>query len=317
MKICPTCRRTYDDDGLNFCLEDGSVLTFTADAAPTVVMHQPRSTGPSPGEGIRTSWDAQDAGAYSMQPKKKSSKAWVWVLGILGLVVILCGGGVAGFFVYVASIANTNVAVNTSKGSTSNTSRSNTFTSSSPSPSPSTPTEIQEVDLASHVRKDSIYGTTEFKDGELLMASKEKGYYYVLVTPDDYQTEAALTRVTVRNVDNAATDLGYGLIIHSDTTPLERDYAFLIDSNRRRFRVVRHEPQDEITVTRWRNSSLINPGSAENTIEVRDRGGKIEFYINGQLATTVANKLGPTRGVPGLYVGDGAKIGFKKLEIAK
>jgi hypothetical protein len=253
-----------------------------------------------------------------MQPKKKSSKAWVWVLGILGLVLILFGGGVAGFFVYVASIANTNVAINTSKGTNSTNSRSNTFTSSSPSPSPdTTPAEVQEVDLASHVRKDSVYGTTEFKDGELLMASKEKGYYYVLVTPDDYQTEAALTRVTVRNVDNAATDLGYGLIIHSDTKPLEKDYAFLIDSIRRRFRVVRHEPQDEITVTPWRNSSLINPGSAENIIEVRDKGIKIEFYINGRLATTVANKQGPTRGVPGLYAGDGAKIGFKKLEIAK
>lgn len=26
MKICPTCKKTYDDDGLNFCLEDGATL---------------------------------------------------------------------------------------------------------------------------------------------------------------------------------------------------------------------------------------------------------------------------------------------------
>ena len=30
-----------------------------------------------------------------MQPPKKSSKAWLWVVGILGLVVLLCGGGFA------------------------------------------------------------------------------------------------------------------------------------------------------------------------------------------------------------------------------
>ncbi len=26
MKICPTCKKTYDDDGLNFCLDDGATL---------------------------------------------------------------------------------------------------------------------------------------------------------------------------------------------------------------------------------------------------------------------------------------------------
>ena len=50
MKICPTCRKTYADDGLNFCLEDGSVLTFAGPAPEaTVVMNPPRPTDPSPG----------------------------------------------------------------------------------------------------------------------------------------------------------------------------------------------------------------------------------------------------------------------------
>jgi hypothetical protein len=41
MKICPVCRKTYSDDGLNFCLDDGSVLTIPAsDAPPTMVMHK-------------------------------------------------------------------------------------------------------------------------------------------------------------------------------------------------------------------------------------------------------------------------------------
>lgn len=327
MKICPTCRRTYDDDGLNFCLEDGSVLTLTSpEAAPTVVMNQPRTTSPSPGGEIRTSWDAQNQGAqtpgaYSVQPKKKSSKAWLWVVGIFAILILVCGGGAAGFFVYVASVANTNSGTNTTRGTnSSNTRTSNTFTSSnssSPSPSPVETGSAEELDLQDWVKEFSVWGTTEFKDGEFLMAARQKGYYYVLVAPDEYSTKGAVTRVTVRNPDDSNSTLGYGLIFHSDPTPLTKDYAFLIDAKRKRFRVVRHEPEKETTVTAWSNSNAISPGTAENVLEVRDKGEKIECYINGQLATTITNKQGPTDGVPGLYSGDGVKIAFKKLEIAK
>lgn len=320
MKICPICRTTYDDDGLNFCLEDGSVLTFTSpEAAPTVVMNHPRVTSPSPGPGVRTSLDAQNAGSYSLQPKKKSSKTWLWVLGIFGLLILLCGGGFAALFIYVASVANSNSISNSTKGTTNSTNtKSNTFTSGTPNASPgSTTAEAREVDLAELVKESSIYGKTEFKDGELLMASNEKGYYYVLVLPDDFKTEGARTRVTVRNPDDADSDLGYGLIFHSKTTPLESDYAFLIDAKRRRFRVVRHEPEDEITVTPWTSSTLINTGTAANTLEALDKGDKIELYVNGQIATTITNKRGPKTGVPGLYSGDGVKIGFSEMQIAK
>ncbi len=317
MKICPTCRRTYDDDGLNFCLEDGSVLTFSSadSAAPTIVMNHPRPTNAPANAGGQTSWDVQNA-SYPMQPKKRSSKAWLWVVAIFGVLFLLCGGGFAGFFYYVSTVANKNVA-NGSKGIT-NTTKTNTFSSTkTPEPSPEDlATSVQEVDLSKHV-KVSIYGTTEFKEGEFFMAALQKGYYYVVVSPDDYKTDGARTRVVVRNADLADSDLGYGLIVHSDTTPLEKDYALLIDSKRRRYRVVRHAPDDEITVKPWTSSKLVNEGSAENTLEVRDKGETIEFYINGQLATTVPNKQGPKGGVPGLYSGDGAKIGFKKLEIIK
>ncbi len=317
MKICPTCRRTYEDDGLNFCLEDGSVLTFSPrDAAePTLVMNQPRPTLPTADGGIEKTWDVRNANP-TMQPKKKSSKAWLWVAAIFVVLILLCGGGFAGFFFYVASVADRNA--NGSKGVTNtNTARTNSFSNKSPEPSPGeVAASVQEVDLSKHV-KVSVYGRTEFTDGEFFMAALEKGFYYVVVSPDDHKTDGARTRVIVRNPDLSDSDLGYGLIVHSDTTPLENDYAFLIDSKRKRYRVVRHEPDDEVTVKAWTNSSLINEGSAENALEVRDKGQTLEFYINSQLATTVANKQGPKGGVPGLYSGDGARIGFKKLEIVK
>src|SRR5829696_1791 len=103
MKICPACRKTYTDDGLNFCLDDGSILTLSNDQTPeTVMMNQPRFTDPNTAAGnqpgIQSTYGNQ--AAYSMQTKK-SSKMWIWVLGILGLLLVLCGGGGVAFFVYV------------------------------------------------------------------------------------------------------------------------------------------------------------------------------------------------------------------------
>jgi hypothetical protein len=40
MKQCPTCNRTFPDDSLRFCLEDGSPLSLTNDPDATLVMSQ-------------------------------------------------------------------------------------------------------------------------------------------------------------------------------------------------------------------------------------------------------------------------------------
>ena len=155
------------------------------------------------------------------------------------------------------------------------------------------------------------------KDDELLMGSKQKGFYYVLVAPDEYGTDDADTRVTLRNVDNASGSLGYGLIFHSSPTPLQQDYAFLIDTKRKKYRVVNHAPQKESSVVNWTTSSAIKDGSAENTLEVRDMDDKIDLYINGTMVTSIKNTFGFAGGVPGLYSGDGVKIAFKDFEVRK
>ncbi|HKP67898.1 MAG TPA: hypothetical protein VJV05_01365 [Pyrinomonadaceae bacterium] len=315
MKICPTCRKTYDDDALNFCLDDGSLLNIAFDdsAAPTIAMHQPQPTIPSQGRpSMQPGWGPPSTAPHSMQPPKKKSRGWLWAIGILGLVVLLCGGGVAGFFVYVASVADDKPRVASNSNDWHSNTPGNSSTNSSVDPS-----RVQSIALDEWAKQTSSWGTNEFKDGELYMATREKGNYFVIVAPEKFKTEKVTTRVTVRNADNVDSGLGYGLVIHSDSTPLQNDYAFLIDSKRKRYRVVKHDPENEIAVVPWTTSKLIKDGTSDNVIEARDKSGKIELYLNGELATSFTNKGGPTGGVPGLYTGDGAKIAFKKLEIIK
>ena len=97
MKICPQCRKTYEDSNLNFCLDDGSALNAIEQAAPTVMMPGAGETGTQPA-APQTQW--QTPMQQAQQPRK-SSKAWIWVLLILGVLALLCGGGVVGGFLFL------------------------------------------------------------------------------------------------------------------------------------------------------------------------------------------------------------------------
>jgi cytoskeletal protein RodZ len=271
--------------------------------------------------GAQPGWNTPQQ--YSMQPPKKSSKTWVWVVLILGVVVLLCGGGFAGlvFIGMQAENNKTNLATNKTAPPPVSNKSSNTFSASNStttqSSTTSTRTDLETVDLAPWVKEFSAYGNTEFTNGEFIMSSKKKGFYYVLVAPEEYKSEKADTRVTLRNVDNATGSLGYGLIFHSNPTPLQQGYAFLIDTKRKKYRVVHHLPQDEKSVVTWTTSTAIREGAEENTLEARDLDDKIELYINGTMVTSIKNLYGYAGGVPGLYAGDGVKVAFKNLEIRK
>src|SRR5436190_14673847 len=124
MKICPRCQRTYTDDNLNFCLDDGVVLQQTAAEPPaTVFMNQPQPTDPRPvapsQPGFQPAWNTAPQ-PYAMQPKK-SSKTWIWVLLVLGLVVVLCGGGLIGVILVASRMGNDVVANGTNSSNGTNT----------------------------------------------------------------------------------------------------------------------------------------------------------------------------------------------------
>jgi hypothetical protein len=111
MKQCPRCRQTYSDDGLNFCLNDGELLTGFAqepsspryDDSPTVVLDQSRVTNP-------TNWANAGSPPAAWQPqgmqgtpfathvagakKDQTLPTISLVLGILSVVMICCYGGI-------------------------------------------------------------------------------------------------------------------------------------------------------------------------------------------------------------------------------
>jgi hypothetical protein len=111
--------------------------------------------------------------------------------------------------------------------------------------------------------------------------------------------------------------MGYGLVFHSNPDPLVDDFAFLINTKTRKYRVVTHKPGKESTVVAWTTSPFIKDGTQENILEARDQADKTDLYINGQLITSVKNAAAYKNGVPGLYSGDAARIAFKNLEIKK
>ena len=325
MKVCPRCQKTYSDENLNFCLDDGAVLTpsnpVDNSIPATVFMNPTRPTDPPQQfgnqSGAQPGWSAPPP-QYSMQPPAKKSKSWLWAVGILGGLMLLCGGGFVGLVFYGASLDNKNSnrsVANTSNYNSGVIVKNKSVVNSTSNSSPDYSTN--KIDLAGWVKGDTDAGYTEFTDGELLMNSKKKNFYYVVMALTTDKTENATTKVTVRNVSEEKTNLGFGLVLNSNPKPFVQDYTFLIDSEGKKYRVVRHTPGDEIAVVGWTRSTAIKDGSDENILEVRDSNGTMNFYINGEFIRTVSNTDGYSGGIAGLYAGDAVQVAFSAMEISK
>ncbi len=301
MKVCPTCKRNYADDLLNFCLDDGSVLTTAGNPSNEVYLNQARPTAVTP-PTPRTA-EMNYASAPAPVPAKSSRRGGMWAIGIFIALIVLCGGGAAFFGILVANAPDDN-------------SNENVGTNNRNDSRPDVPkTGAHKVNLSewAGVRED---GTLQANGAESVMWSKLKGHFFVMVAPQKFSTVGSNTSLTVRNINDENTSIGFGLVFHSDVKPLKQDYAFLIDSKRKRYRIVKHANLKESDVVKWTTSSTIKDGDAKNTIEVHDLSGMMEFYINGSKLTTIRNELGATSGVPGLYAGDAIKIGFSDLTVS-
>ena len=144
MKRCPTCNKTFTEEHLSFCVEDGTPLidVAAADDEATVVRSAPAdsSTGASGSAGGSRERDAkpyQPPGSYippgsSSEGKRRS---WPWILGILTLVfVVFAGLGIAAAVLIPrllqASRVNSNLNANVEKRGSNLNSNTNTGTNS-------------------------------------------------------------------------------------------------------------------------------------------------------------------------------------------
>jgi len=91
MKQCPVCQTTYTDDSLQFCLEDGATLSFSA-TSPT---EQPTQQFPAKTNPIRVNI-SQDSfptivdhpKIVEPEPKKKEGSGYNLIIGLVGGFII-------------------------------------------------------------------------------------------------------------------------------------------------------------------------------------------------------------------------------------
>lgn len=111
LKRCPTCNKTFTDQNLSFCIEDGTPLvpadTSGDDEAPTLIL---RSAGDadSASEGASSSEGAvpayQPPGSYvppgsspNVSAGQNKRRSWTWIVSILVIVLLAFAGlGFAG-----------------------------------------------------------------------------------------------------------------------------------------------------------------------------------------------------------------------------
>ena len=114
MKRCPTCKRSYADDTLRFCLEDGTELSIvrTGDD-PHRTEKFPASVTQAAHNAVRV--DIPPSGSTSQapatQPPKSRSIVLPILIGIVALavIVVVAAVGLLGVFYYVGSRDNTTV----------------------------------------------------------------------------------------------------------------------------------------------------------------------------------------------------------------
>jgi len=339
MKTCPSCSRSYTDDALNFCLQDGTPLVIEADLPSETTRYSvPRETNPPPTEMYRPNPPVQPA-PISNQPyqpqymplpqytpmpmarQPRSNAVW-WILGGLAVFVVLSIGAV----IVILAVASMSAEPNNNRFEANantpnrnlNANRSNTNNSNANSIANLPASFTDDFSTQKWGTGSSAYGNIWYADGEYHMKSKEKTYFVMYGPSNDYDTENARVRVTVRSVDGISPVSGYGLVVHGASSPEEKlkDYGFLIyTAENPKYEVVLHKGGTETALVPWTTSSIIRSGTSPNQIDVRIKGTQLSFYINGQYATSITDTANFRRGRAGFYASDAHEVVFDDLQI--
>jgi len=137
VKRCPTCNKTFTEEHLSFCVEDGTPLidARVPDDEATVVRPAPAdgetaASGSPSAPRERDSKPYQPPGSYIPPGSYGEAKrrTWPWILGVLVIVIVFAGLGIA-VVVRIAKVASayrdlekraSNSNVNANSGTNSN-----------------------------------------------------------------------------------------------------------------------------------------------------------------------------------------------------
>jgi len=259
--------------------------------------------------------------------EKKSNALW-WVLGALGIVAVMGIGLVVVLLVLASMGGNTNDSNSNRIANANTNSNVSPNTNASPSLNANANARDAGANLPANFSDDFsqtkwgagkfAFGDIWYTNGEYHMRSKERTFIVMYAPSNDYSTKDATVKVTARSVDGSVPSNGFGLMVHcaqSKTKQLE-DYAFLIYPDEEpEFEVVMHKDGNQKTVVERTKSSAIKSGSSRNQLEVRVKGSDLEFYVNGQLVTTISDTENYKGGRAGLYTSDVVEVAFDDLEI--
>ncbi|MFV0389985.1 MAG: hypothetical protein ACK5NT_14680 [Pyrinomonadaceae bacterium] len=288
MKICPKCKKEYADDSLNFCLDDGSLLSVY-EASPT----------PQP-----------VAATVPAEPPAGKSKRTVFiVLGILLGVGFLCTLGAFG----VVTIQQ--IYYKNSNTTTTGSTQSEKEIDSLPTSEDGRKLVIS-INFEDWKVENSGDITASHINGKLVLNTRQE-FYYILLSQGLVNRNATV-RVSATRMDSQTTPFGYGLVVFSDPNSIaENDYSFVIRADKKDFRIVRHLNRTENVIVDWKKSNAIKSGESENLLEVRSNMDKVFFFINDVQVYAIREFDGKLDGVTGIYTSGTAHIGFSNLEYFK
>ena len=126
MKNCPACKQNYDDETLNFCLEDGSILTSLVDEVETrlsfrplendsivtrVSNYNPKSTNPT--QVLPTQQPLKIQTEYIQNQTKLKTNSKLWLVGA-GIFVCVISVGLVAFMIFINTMktSDSNVLAN-------------------------------------------------------------------------------------------------------------------------------------------------------------------------------------------------------------
>ncbi len=162
-----------------------------------------------------------------------------------------------------------------------------------------------------------------YRDGMYIMQHSPADQFIANYGPEGsagYVTNGASTvSVTAQALDSKPPQYGYGLVLHGGITNGKNlnGYAFLIDTGKKpQVSIVELRNSALTYIVKPKSAPMVLTGDAENNLEVKIDGKKMDFYVNNELAASITDK-GDLQGRVGFFTSTGGQVGFDNLEINK